>query len=67
MGVRIFHGSRKVTVLANSSHEEVDSTCRLDLLLICRTFGYEILSISVKDVDVFLRYVNMVEEGAGHE
>ena len=56
-----------MAVLAYTAHEEVDSACSLDLLLVGRALGCEILRVAVEDVDVLLRYVHVVEEVPCHE
>ena len=56
-----------MTVLTYTAHEKVDATGSYNLCLVCRTLGSEVLRISVKDVDVFLRNVYMVEEIPCHE
>ena len=56
-----------VTVRADTTDEQVDAACLLDHLLIVPALGHEVGGITVQDVDVLLRTVNMVEEVAGHE
>ncbi len=56
-----------MAVLAYSAHEQVDSVCGLDFLLICGTFCGKVFRVSVKDIDILLRHVNMVEEIPCHE
>ena len=56
-----------MTVRANTTDEQVDAACLLDHLLIVLALGHEVGGITIQDVDVLLRTVNMVEEVAGHE
>ena len=52
---------------ANAAHEEVDAAVALDLLLVAGTFGLEVFSVAVQDVDIFLLDVDMTEEVVPHE
>ena len=56
-----------MTVFANATHEQVDTACCNDLGLVCCALCCEILCVSVEDVDVLLRNVNVVEEVSCHE
>ena len=51
-----------MTVLAYSAHEEIDASGCCDLRLICCALCSKILGISVKDIDILLRDIDMVEE-----
>ena len=56
-----------VTVRADTTDEQVDAACLLDHLLIVPALGHEVGGITIQDVDVLLRTVDMVEEVTGHE
>ena len=56
-----------MSVLTYSAHKEVDTACCDDLCLIGCTLGCKILCVSVKDVDVFLRNVYVIEEVSCHK
>ena len=56
-----------VAVGADTAEEEVDATALADHVFVVCAFGCEIRSVTVEDVDVLLRAVDVVEEVVGHE
>ena len=56
-----------MTVGADASDKEVDTTSFLYHLLIMGAFGNEVGSIAIQDMDVLLRTVDVVEQVTGHE
>ena len=56
-----------MAIRTNTTDEEVDATSLLDHLLIVLALSHQVGGISVQDVDVLLRTVDMIEEVAGHE
>ena len=56
-----------VTVGADTAEEEVDAAALADHVFVVCAFGCEILGVTVEDVDVLLRAVDVVEEVVGHE
>ena len=56
-----------VAVGADTAEEEVDATALADHVFVVCAFGCEILGVTVEDVDVLLRAVDVVEEVVGHE
>ena len=56
-----------MSVLADSTHEEVYTARSCNLRFVCSTFCDKILGISVKDIDVLLRDIHMIEEVPRHE
>ena len=54
-------------ILTYATHEKINASRSLDLCFICSALSSEVLGITVKDVDVFLRYIHMVEEVFRHE
>ena len=47
--------------------EQIDTTGLSNHLLVVLAFSYEVRGITIEDVDVLLRTVDMVEEVTGHE
>ena len=60
-------GSLKVTVRTDTTDKEVDAASFLNHLLVVSALSLQILSITIQNVDILLRAVDMVEEVAGHE
>ena len=56
-----------MTIGADTSDEQVDTSSLLDHLLIMLTLSLQVLGITIQDVDILLRTVDMIEEVAGHE
>ena len=56
-----------MAVRTDTADEEVDAACFLDHLLIVSALCLEVLCVSVEDVDVLLRAVDVVEEVVSHE
>ena len=56
-----------MAVRTDTADEEVDAACFLNHLLIVSALCLEVLCVSVEDVDVLLRAVDMVEEVVSHE
>ena len=56
-----------MAVLADSAQEEIDASGGQDLLLIVVALLLEVLGIAVENVDVFCRYIDVVEEVAVHK
>ena len=56
-----------VSVGTDASHEEVDATSFLNHLLVVGALGSKVLGVAVKDMDVLLRDVDVVEEVGSHE
>ena len=56
-----------VTVNAATAHEEIDSAVRRDLFLVTSALCLEILSHTVKNVDILCGNVYMIEEVVVHE
>ena len=51
-----------MSVLADPAEEKVESAGLLDGLLVILALGLEVRSISIEDVNVLCRLVNVVEE-----
>ena len=56
-----------MTILTYTTHEKVNSASLGDFCLICRTLCNKVICISVEDIDILLRNVNMIEEVTSHE
>jgi hypothetical protein len=56
-----------MTIGANTSNEEVDAASLLDHLLVMGALGNEVGGITIEDMDILLRTIDVVEEVAGHE
>ena len=58
---------RDMSVRTDTAEEQVDTADITDLLLITRTLGYEVRSVTVQDIDILLADVDMREEVIPHE
>ena len=56
-----------MAVRTNTTNEKVDTAYFLNHLLIVSTLSLEILGVAVKDMDVLLRAINVVEEVLSHK
>ena len=56
-----------MAIRANSTEEQVDATSFGNHLLVMCTLSLQVRGVSVEDMDVLLRAVNMVEQVASHE
>ena len=56
-----------MTVGTDTTDEEIDASGFFNHLFVVRTFCFEVFSVSVEDVNVFFRAVNVVEEVGRHE
>ena len=54
-------------IRADASEEKVYTSCLLDRSFVGSTFGFEVWSITVEDVDVLPLDVDMIEEVLPHE
>ena len=56
-----------MTIRADAADEKIDAASLLDHLLIVPALCYEVGGITIQDMDVLLRTVDMVEEVTRHE
>ena len=56
-----------MAIRADTTDEEVDTTCLSNHLLVVGTLGHEVRSVTVEDMNVLLRTVDVVEQVTGHE
>ena len=56
-----------MSVGTNTTHKEVDTTIRFDLLFVTGTLSIQIGSITIQDIGILRIDINMVEEIIPHE
>ena len=56
-----------MTVRTYAANKQVDTTCFANHLLVVSTLSLQILSITVQDMDILLRTIDMVEQVTGHK
>ena len=56
-----------MTIITDTTHEQVDFTVGTDLFFILTAFGVDVRRVAVEQVDVFCWNINMVKEIAMHK
>ena len=56
-----------MSIGTNTAHEEVNTTCILDSLLVILTLDLQILGVTIEDMDILFLNVDVAEEIVPHE